>query len=302
MAEADITIRFVPVEGHVPNAENVVRALSAYIEILKTIGSIVEPGARTEVGLAGVEDGSDVFKFILRKCEDFGEHMKSGMEEFPLVGQAAMALGGLISGTVLIVGITNAITPDPRIPDDQMEVFEENNRLLRESVDLQRREMEFYGILQEEPAYQSFEVIRPYDGKVVYRIPREEFASRSGLWSSEDAVAADPMSQTRTVTWDVVLIKAVLVPEPRRWRFARDGLEFSALMNDRQFLAAIHDKTLPIKLAEGIRMRMELKYREQREDGGWIPVVGSHRITQVLDPLPPATVIPLFPDSGPPKK
>lgn len=302
MAEADITIRFVQREGHVPNADNVVRALSAYIEILKAVGSIVEPDSRTEVGLAGVASGSDIFKFILRKCESFGEHLTSGMKEFPLVSQAAIALGGSISGTLLVVGLTNALTPDPRIPADQMQVFEENNRLLRESVDLKRKEMEFYGILQEEPAYDSFEVIRPYDGSVVYRIPRAEFASRSGLWSSDQDAVSDPQTQTRTVTWEVVLIKAVLVPEPRRWRFARDGIEFSALMNDRRFLEAIHDKTLPVKLAEGIRMRMELKYRERHEGEGWIPVVGSHRITQVLDPLPPMTVVPLFPNPGPPKK
>ncbi len=301
MVEADITIRFVPEEGLVPNAENVIRALSAYIDILKTVGSIVEPGARTEVGLAGVENGSDVFKFTLRKCESFGEHLTGGMAEYPIISKAAMALGGVISGAMLVVGITNALTPDPRIPNDQMAVFEANNRLLGESVELQKREMEFYGILQEEPAYQSFEVIRPFDGKVIYRIPRAEFASRSGLWmASDDAVQADPLSQTRTVTWDVVLIKAVLVPEPRRWRFARDGLEFSALMNDRNFLGAIHDKTLPVKLAEGIRMRLEVKYREQYDSGGWIPVIGSHRVTQVLDPLPPQTVVPLFPNPGPP--
>jgi hypothetical protein len=180
--------------------------------------------------------------------------------------------------------------------------FEENNRLLKESNDLQRREMEFYGILQEEPAYAAVEVIRPSDGHVIYRVPKEQFAARSGLWMGQDDAVADPATQTRTATWDVVLIKPVLVPEPRRWRFAKDGLEFSALMNDRAYLEAIHDKTLPVTLAEGIRMKLELKYREVREGEGWIPVVGSHRITRVLDPLPPQVVVPLFPDPGTPKK
>ncbi len=302
MVEADVTIRFVSEDGKTPNAENVLRALSTYVEILKIAGSVVDPSGRTEVGLAGVEAGSDVFKFVLRKCEDFGDHLTSGVSEYPLVSKAAISLGSLISGTVIIIGLTNALTPDPRIPDDQMEIFEENNRLLEESVELQRKEMEFYGILQEEPAYQSFEVIRPYSQEVVYKVPREEFAARSGLWMSDEIIEAEPDAQTRTATWDVVLIKPALVPEPRRWLFARDGIEFSALMKDQLFLDAIHDKTLPVKLAEGIRMKLELKYREIKEDGGWVPVVGSHRVTSVLDPLPPATPIPLFPDSGPPKK
>jgi hypothetical protein len=302
MIEPDVTIRIEIKEGEAPNAENVVRALAAYVEILKTAAEIVEPGSVVEIGLAGVEDGSDIFKFILRKCENFGEHLKGGMEEFPLVSKAAITLGGLIGGTMIVIGLENALSADPRIPEDQMAVFEENNQLLKESIELQRREMEFYGILQEEPAYEALEVIRPYDGQVVYRVPRGQFAARSGLWMSQDDVEVDPTSQTRTATWDVVLIKPVLVPEPRRWRFARDGIEFSALMNHREFLDAIHDKTLPVQLAEGIRMKLELKYREVYENEGWVPVAGSHRVVRVLDPLPPASIVPLFPDPGSPKK
>lgn len=302
MAEPDVTLRFDIVEGQVPDAENVIRALSAYIEILKTAGAIIAPDSRIEVGLAGVEDGSNVFKFVLRKCEDFAENLTGGMSEFPLVSKAAITLGGLIGGTVFVVGLENVLSADPRIPEDQMEVFEENNRLLQESNDLQKREMEFYGILQEEPAYKEIEIKRPYDAGAGFRVPREQFASRSGLWMAQDDVISDPSSQTRTATWDVILIKPVLVPSQRRWRFARDGIEFSALMKDQTFLEAIHDKTLPVKLAEGIKMKLEVKYREVYEGGSWIPVVGSHRVTRVLDPIPPSVVVPLFPDSGPPKK
>lgn len=300
MIEPDVTIRFEVRSGKVPDADNVIRALSAYVEILKTAAAVLDPGGRVEVGLAGVEDGSDIFKFILRRCENFGEHLRGGMAEYPLVSKAAITLGGLIGGTAIVIGLENTLSADPRIPQDQMETFEENNRLLKESNDLQKREMEFYGVLQEEPAYDAIEVIRPHDGHVVYRVPREQFASRSGLWMGQPDAVTDPDSQTRTVTWDVILIRPVLVAEPRRWRFARDGLEFSALMNDQAFLEAIHDKSLPVKLAEGIRMKLELKYREVREGEAWVPVTGSHRVTRVLDPLPPRVVVPLFPDPGSP--
>jgi hypothetical protein len=73
-------------------------------------------------------------------------------------------------------------------------------------------------------------------------------------------------------------------------------------MKDQVFLDAIHDRTLPVTLAEGIRMKVEVKYREELTEEGWVPVVGSHRITRVLQPLPPGTPIPLFPDASPPKK
>lgn len=300
MIEPDVTLRFEIAKGETPDAENVVRALAAYIEILKTAGEIVNPSGRMEVGLAGVEDGSDIFKFVLRQCESFGEDLVSGMSDYPLVSKAAITLGGLIGGTVLVIGLENALSDDPRLPDDQMAVFEQSNRLLKESNDLQKREMEFYGILQEEPAYESIDIVRPYGGGSTYTVPREQFASRSGLWMADDNAIADPDSQTITDTWNVILIKPTLVPEPRRWRFAKDGLEFSALMKDQDFLNAIHNKSLSVTLAEGIRMKIEVKYREQYGDDGWVAVIGSHRITRVLHPLPPSAPIPLFPDSRSP--
>ena len=302
MADADVTLRFEIAEGQTPDAENVVRALAAYIEILKTAGGIVAPGARMEVGLAGVEDGSDIFKFVLRSCEGFGENLKGGMAEYPLVSKAAITLGGLIGTTMIVIGLENHFSDDPRLPPEQMQVFEENNRLLKESNDLQRREIEFYGILQEEPAYEAIDIIRPYGGGTTYTVPKSEFSDRSGFWLTEPATALDPSAQTITDTWTVVLIKPTLVPEPRRWRFAKDGLEFSALMKDQKFLDAIHDKTLPVTLAEGIRMKVEVKYREQLTDEGWVAVVGSHRITNVLHPLPPSSPLALFPSSRPPEE
>ncbi|AXK41883.1 hypothetical protein [Erythrobacter aureus] len=302
MAEADVTLRFEIAEGETPDADNVIRALAAYVEILKTAGELVAPQLQMEVGLVGVEDGSDVFKFALRSCENFGESLIEGMGEYPLVSKAAITLGGLIGGTMIVIGLENKFSDDPRLPPDQMQVFEENNRLLRESNDLQRREMEFYGILQEEPAYKQIDIIRPYGGGSRHTVPKEEFAARSGLWMSDGGTVSDPSSQTITDTWNVVLIKATLVPEPRRWRFAKDGIEFSALVKDQTFLDAIHDRTLPVTLAEGIRMKIEVKYREDYTEEGWVPVVGSHRVTKVLHPLPPGSPIPLFPDAGSPKK
>lgn len=300
MVEPDLVLRFEIEDGEVPNAESIAKALLAWIDLLKVAGEVIEPGSRLEVGLTGVEDGSDIFKLVLRRLQSFGETMQAGMSEYPLPSKAAMTLGGLIGGTVIGTAITNAITPDPRIPDDQMAIFQQNNKLLEESVDLQKQQMRFYGILYDEPAVKEFEVIRPYDGRVVYRIPRSEFADRSGLWSGDAPPEVATMTETRTATWDVVLIKPVLVPEPRRWGFVRDGLEFSALMSDPVFLQAIHDKTLPVQMAEGIRMKLEIKYREQLVDGNWVPVLYSHRVHRVLDPLPPASPTPLFPDARAP--
>lgn len=297
MTEPDIVLRFEIEEGSVPDAEKIVKALQAWIDLMKIAGDVIEPGSTMEVGLAGVADGSDIFKFTLKRVEQFLETVKDGASEYPLASKAAMTLSGLIGTTVVGVIAQNALASDPRLPDDQMKVFIENNELLKESNDLRRQQMKFYGILHEEPAIENFEVIRPHDDAIIYRIPRDEFAARSGLWGEEEQNEKE-LTDSRIATWDVVLIKAVLIPEPRRWMFARDGIEFSALMDDKVFLEAIHDKTLPIRMAEGIRLTVEVKYKVKYESEGWIPVKGSHVIKRVLDPLAPTPVTPLFPNSG----
>lgn len=294
MADAEIVLKFEIAEGLTPDAECIAKAILAWIELLKVAAAVVAPGAHLKVGLAGVEDGSDIFKLTLEKLEGFGEHLKAGAGEFPLVTKAVLALAGLIGTTVIGVIATDALTPDPRIPADQMEVFEEHNRLLSQSVELQREQNRFFGILHEEPAIERFDVIRGHDGETVFSIPRGDFAARSGLWTGDSDPAVTRSYETRTATWEVVLIKPVLVPEPRRWMFAKDGIEFSARMDDREFLEALHDNTLPIRVAEGIRMKLEVKYREEYDGESWLPVRYSHRVSRVLDPLPPPSPTPLF--------
>lgn len=290
----DIVLKFEIADGAVPDAEVVARALLAYVDMLKAANSALAPDSRLEVGLAGVEHGSDVFRLILQRLEGRAETIKAGMDEFPLVSKAALSLAGSIATTLLALGITEMVTPDPRIPADQMAVFEDQRRLLAESVELQREQNRFFGILHEEPAIERIDIMRGFDRAVVYSVPFAEFAPRSGLWTGDDEVADTRTVQTRTATWDVVLIKPVLVAEPRRWMFVRDGIEFSAKMDDKHFLEAISQQTLAVPLAEGIRMRIEVKYREEFDGTAWLPVKGTHRVSQVLEPLPPPPVSPLF--------
>tara|TARA_B110001454_G_scaffold217451_1_gene242811 strand:+ start:570 stop:1463 length:894 start_codon:yes stop_codon:yes gene_type:complete len=292
MAGSDVILKFQIAEGRNPDAQTATEALAAWIDLLRVAANIVDPGTPIRVSLVGVEEGSQVFKFGLERAELFLQDINEGMKEYPLVSKALITLGGLITSTVLVVGVQNAMTPDPRIPPDQMAVFEESRDLMRESVELQKQQMRFYGILQDEPAYDRVDVLRP-DHTIAYSIPRAEFAARSGLW--EEEVADSPYKpESRTATWDVTLIKPVLMPIARRWRFVRDGIEFSAEMQDKNILQAIHDKTLPIQIAEGVTMKVEITYREVYTGAAWVPIAGSHKIKRVLHPLPPLSAGPLF--------
>ena len=289
----DLILRFEIVQGTSPEADSVAQAIAAFVEVLRSAAGVVEPESALSVELVGVEAGSQVFKLGLRRLHDAARRVADGAEDYPLYKKAAIALGGLIGSTIVIVGITNLMTPDPRIPDDQMAVFEQMNRNMAESLELQRDSARFWGIMQDEPAFDRVDVLNGFDRSTVYQVPRSEFAARSGLWTG-DAQEEAPSIEKRTATWDVILVKPVLVPEERRWTFAREGLEFSALMTDKAVLQAIHDRTLPLQLAEGVTMKIEIQYRERFDGKVWLPMPGSHRVKRVLAPRPPVGSGPLF--------
>jgi hypothetical protein len=293
MADTDLVLRFEIVPGRNPEADSIADAISAFVETLKAAADVVEPGSDLSVELVSVEPGSQRFLLALRKGHDVLERIDKGGDKFPLYKKALISLGSLIGSTVVIVGVTTALTPDPRIPDDQMKTFEEMNRNMAESLELQRKAAKFWGITQDEPAIDGVEVLRD-DRTQLFKVPRSEFADRSGMWSQDDDAAPTPTVEPRTATWDVILVKPVLVPEKRRWTFARDGLEFSALMTDKAVLQAIHDKTLPLQLAEGVSMKIEVQYRERFDGKVWLPVPGSHRVKRVISPRPNGPPLPLF--------
>lgn len=295
---ADIVLKFETLPGRAPKLEVVARALEAWGEAIRTAAEIAEPGSRPLIELVGVEDGSQVFKVALRKVQEFGETVSEGAAEYPIPKKMAIALSGMIATGLVAVGLQAAFLPT-RLPEDQMAVFHTTNGLLAESVDLQRRNMEFFEILHEERAYASVKVIDGEDGEVLYEIPQSEFATRSGVWADEIEVEQEDV-EVRTATWDVTLIKPVLEAQPRRWVFAREGLKFSALMSDKRVLEAIHDKTLPIQVAEGIAMKIEVQYKERFSGNAWVPIDRTRKVIRVLHPLPPSSPGPLFlPSSRP---
>lgn len=106
--------------------------------------------------------------------------------------------------------------------------------------------------------------------------------------------------EVRIAHWDAVLIAPVLVGKPRRWKFAKDGIEFSATMADKAVLEAIRDKSLIIPFAEGVMMKIEVQYTEQYDGAVWRIIAKTRKVVRVLSPrisLPPGA---LFADADRP--
>ena len=269
-----------------PDAEVVARALIAWVETIKAAMAVIEPGEETRIELVGVEQGSQVFIVAIKRIQD-------GAKEYPLIAKAAGSLATAITGALATI----ALTPDSRIPDDQMAVFRDMNRNIEASLAIQRRREDFYNTIYPEPAITAVEVQDAKTRKSLYVVPRGDFARGSGLFTAQPEEPA-VRTENRVAIWDVVVIRPALVAKPRRWTFAREGLEFTALMDDPAVFEAMRAGTLPIPFAEGVHLKVRLEYKERREGDVWRVIPESRKVAAVLEPLPPAPSTPLFPAPG----
>src|SRR3546814_9247730 len=81
MANAGVILKFEIVEGRSPEAVNAAEALSAWVDLLCAAAAIVEPGEIVRIDLVGVQSGSQVFEFAIRKIEQFLVDTREGMKE-----------------------------------------------------------------------------------------------------------------------------------------------------------------------------------------------------------------------------
>lgn len=289
MVEPDLVLEFEIEPGRSPNLENVAQALLAWNAAVQAAARAIDPTATIVVELVGVEAGSQRFRQIFKRAEEFAQQVEEGGQEHPLIWKHSKALAKCIAGGIVLAGITYAVTPD-----DQTEVLEEIRDILRNDAGTRQCSREFYEILQEEPAICKLEVFEGENDAPLYSVPRSEFSHRSGLFELEEDEQDVELIKPRSATWEVILVKPVLVGKPRRWTFARDGIEFSALMTDMAVLQALHDKTLAIPFAEGVMMQIEVSYKERFDGNVWLPLSDTRKVTRVLSPRVPVAPAPLF--------
>lgn len=295
MADVDLVLEFEIEPGRSPDLENVARALLAWNEAVHATIQAISPGAKVVVELSGVEHGSQRFKQVLRVVEDAAAAVEDGGKEFPIVYRQVKALVKLIGGSLLGAAVISAA-----LPDGQEERLDEIIQLLEDNTYRQQKAEEFYDTLQSEPAIAAVEFYEGDSSSPTFIVDRSEFGLRIGLFkifSLEDEIGKE---EVRIAHWDVVLIAPVLIGMPRRWKFAKDGIEFSATMADEAVLAAIRDKSLTIPFAEGVMMKIEVTYTERYDGAVWRIIAKTRKVVRVLSPrvtLPPGA---LFADTDRP--
>lgn len=288
MADVDLVLEFEIEPGRSPDLEKVARALLAWNDAVQAAVTAVAPGSKVVVELSGVEHGSQRFKQALRVIEDAAVALEEGGKEFPIVYRNLKALVKCIGGALLTASAVSAV-----IPDGQEEELKQIREILEEDRFRRQKSEEFFDTLQNEPAIAAVEFYEGDNREPTFVVARSEFGPRSGLFKIASDNEQLGREEVRIAHWDAVLIAPVLVGAPRRWKFAKDGIEFSATMADKAVLEAIRDKSLTIPFAEGVMMKIEVSYTEQYDGAVWRIIAKTRKVVRVLSPrvtLPPGAL------------
>lgn len=285
MAGGDTVLQFDLKDGEYADAILASESLIAWVNTIQAAAKAIDPFDLVRVEIIASERGS--LRHLLRIVETTASDIAAGANEYPTLKKLAI---GLALGTAPVL-IDHALQPSV-----QMVALSETDRILlrdwqkciRDDSAVEIAAKRFYRVAERDHAITAVRIGQDHVSAAEIVIPRDQFPDKSGLWDLQEE---EPPEEVRRAIWHVVLLKAAFTHEPRAWTFSRDGLPFSARMEDKAFLAAIAAKTVPISLQEGVMMQIEVEYRERLEGQVWQYVDRSRKVVRVVTPkpLPPVT-------------
>lgn len=289
-------------EGRNVEAGLAAELFAAWVSLLYETSRAVDPYGGVVIELVGVQKGSLDFKQVLRTADWALGTVLEGADDYPYLKKAGLALGVAALSAGMGAGVGKLFESDVQKVEVVSESQHAINELAAKSEAVQEASKVFYSVAQKVPKVTKVGVAERTGKAPVYEVPADQFAERSGLWTDGESTVAEYATHTVQAEWVVVLIKAAAVAEPRAWRFSRDGVEFSAVMDDREYLDAIREGRVPITLKEGVSMRVFVRYRERFDGQSWTYIPQSRRIVRVASPAPLPGRSPTLPFPDGPKK
>jgi hypothetical protein len=282
----EIVLHFEVAPGFHPDTRIVAQALLKWVVLVEQAAKAIDPSDKIELEIVGNDKGSLRFPQIIKFAERGIENIDAAWADYPhlkraVLGSAHVFATGIVGGLIQV-----SMTPEVQkvqIVGSDRPIYEEMERRVAESESVRAANREFYRTIERERSITGVGVAPDRISDPYEIIPRSEFQTRSGLWTIESDVDREHI---KTDVWDVVLLKAPFSHKKLRWQFSRDGLPFSALMQDAKFLAAVKDGRVPITLQEGVIMRIEVEYTERLEGQAWKANPKSRRVVRVLEPQP----------------
>jgi len=274
-------------------------SLIAWVAAIREANSVMDPGSEVAVDLISADAACLRLRAMLRFIEDKALGAPAdALGEFPRIKKIVVATVLGVPPGLVVGGLIYLMQPDATVnlsPKSIGRLHEEQQRV-GQSQAVQGKVQTFYKTVSRSHSVTNVRVAEGVGKPSLISIPREEFAERSGLWAPQEVAEHE---RPRREEWDVIVTHPAMKSSPLSWGFERDGLPFNARMEDKEFLAAVHDGTLPIVIQEGVNMRIIVEWVERLHGQTWEVVQRSRKITKVLSPKPrsaPLGSTPLFGD------
>jgi hypothetical protein len=283
-------------EGEHADWEIVSKASLELIAALKDLAEFADPSWAIKVSLQNSEEGSLRFNAIL---ELFGGGGDPGLSEEKRKTRRTVLKAVLAGATLWLLDATAAHYYDKVLaaidaaviemfqqdkeeakPEPIEEAKQECRTILEGAARSQvgvRHARRFFSELKADKNIKGVGVALDHRSPPVAIIPRAEFADRSRP-PQEDA---EPTARTRVETVTVLLVEPRLLGDDKAWRFSIAGMEFSAKIEDKDFVEATLSGRNHIPLVEGIYLTVRMRIEEKQEDNAW--TIKSRTILEVLD-------------------
>ena len=269
------------------------KALIAWATTIHNASVVIDPTSPIFVDLVGTEAACLRLHAILRSVESGLSRVENALSPYPRI-RSFLALnvfalpGAVIAGTMgggLVELVKTEFQDQPTVV--QQEAKQAAKRLAVSPV-VTNDVQQFYQTVDQARGVSGVTIYERDPSHPMVSVPRSQFAERGGLWSPQ---SGDMARRPKSAVWDVIVTHPAIISKPRIWRFRRDGLPFKAKLADPYFLAAIKNRTLPMQVAEGALMRVQVEFFEVLNGQEWEADPRTFVISKVLWPAPLPTPI-----------
>jgi hypothetical protein len=284
MAEvAPISLYLDLEEGQHPDLEAVAKAAIAWNALLKEVIHVLDPSIEIRVEYVSGTEGSATVDSLVRAIKKVSKEHPFVVGPLVAIATAFFLAPANMAGEEATKFVMEQLGhPVGDISDADAE------KIARKVVEMQRNRVavehkqEVYRQAEREPVIRGVGVTSDPHQRPQYLVKRSDFPDRAGVGFIEEETV-----EARTeYKYDlpVVVIRAIMLGEPRRWRFQHGAEEFSATMQDKDFLAAIKSGHTGVEVGEGVEMRVDLKIPMEKVGGVWREK--ERFVTRVVWPVP----------------
>lgn len=269
MDTAPISLYFGVEKGKRADLETIARASLEWAGLIRDIAAVVAPDIEFEIEFDQSQDGSVWLRNILKAVKEGDRKALGGIVAAVLV---FFAMGPALHlqadfGAWLLAQLGHEDKVD--LSDEAIKQVAERVLQAIDETNLEERRRNLIGHAESDPDITSIGVdFYPRPEGPVTKISRDQFASYDRLPPSANNRDLDEQNVIYERNVDVTIVRATLREGDKkpRWRFRQGGDEWSATIEDEEFIWALnHDKT-GLTLGVGQHMRVDVAIDLKRLD------------------------------------